>query len=369
LIVGEGGHIRRTLDGGETWSNSASGDAFRIKDVYFMSQAIGWEVGQFFRLAKTANGCQSWTTAVPLPQLATADLMAITFASDQVHGVAVGQTDTRSAPETNFHNKPKILWTDDNGSSQWHEPILVNENADTVSDFATLRCVAWAGDTTFWAAGQSGLIYKTTNGGNTWRQFRPTGESFTSFQDRTFHGVSFHDLSTGIFVGTKTVSNVTSGVAYLYKDGVWTDISPTDPSLIISSLNGVDATGSVAYAVGTQLGGPSRQGLILSSSLSGGAFGVFAPVANHPVISACTAGKDLRRISVLNRVRVAPSGDVWTGGECGRVWRLTGGNWQEEKSMTDAHVLGISFPPGTTVGYFGCHRQSDTQHSVVSYSP
>jgi hypothetical protein len=185
-----------------------------------------------------------------------------------------------------------------------------------------------------------------------------------------FAGVSFHDSSTGIFVGTLTTGAVTTGVAYVYQGGAWSDISPSGQSFVIASLNGVDATGSVAYAVGTKLVGGARQGLILSSSLSGGTFGQFAPVNAHPVVSACTAGTDLGRISVLNRVRVAPSGEVWTGGECGRVWRLTGGTWQEEKSQTDAHVLGITFPVGTpAVGYFGCHRQSDTQHSIVTYVP
>jgi photosystem II stability/assembly factor-like uncharacterized protein len=377
LIVGEGGHIRRTIFGGHegpnqepAWTDSIMGSPFRIKDVYFSDATHGWQVGQFFRRAKTSDGGTSWTPSfLPASQLGTSDLLAITFAADAQHGVCVGQYDGRSAPDTNFPNKPKILWTADNDASGWAEPTGVRDYPDTTSDFTQLRAVAWAGGSTFWTAGQNGLIYSTTDYGDHWTGFRPAGESFSTFRDRQFQGVSFHDTSLGVFVGT---ANATSphGVVYQYLNGAWSDLTPAaDPNYVITDLTGIDATGSVAYAVGVKtLPSGARQGLILSATLSGGSFSGFSVVSNLPVIPACTAGTDLGRIAVLNRVKVSPSGDVWAGGECGRVWRLSGGTWSEQKSQTDAHVLGISLPTAS-VGYFGCHRQSDTQQSIVTFPP
>jgi photosystem II stability/assembly factor-like uncharacterized protein len=168
LIVGEGGHIRRTVNGGEVWSDSFPGDPYRIKDVYFTSPAAGWKVGQLFSLSQTMDSGQHWAAATPVPVLGTADLTAITFASDGQNGIAVGQADSSSS---GFPNKPKILRTTDNGLTQWLEPLVVGADlTGMMSDGVPLRCVTRAGTNAdgtnnFWTAGQSGLIYQSSDGG------------------------------------------------------------------------------------------------------------------------------------------------------------------------------------------------------------
>jgi photosystem II stability/assembly factor-like uncharacterized protein len=374
LLVGEGGHIRKTTNGGQIlgaqgWTDSVPGSPWRIHDVYFTGPDVGWEVGQHFRLAQTATGGKTWSESLPKPDFRGAgNLLAITFAPDGQRGVTVGESDPRST--VGYPNKPKILYTSLDGIGGWLEPNSISVLPDTHWTSVALRAVAWSGAADFWTAGQNGLIlHSLGTDGRTWQQFRPAGETYLSFEDFQFYGVAFRDALTGLFVGSLQPAN--RGFVYQYHfDGVnetWTDLTPTIPNATITSLNGIDVAGDAAYAVGEMKVNGERRGLILSSSFHGTTFAPFAPVPNHPAVHACAAGGDLGRIAVLNKVRIIPSTlDVWAGGECGRIWRYTSATgWIEQKSMTDAHVQGISFPTPTR-GYFASHRLTFTQQSLVA---
>lgn len=90
----------------------------------------------------------------------------------------------------------------------------------------------------------------------------------------------------------------------------------------------------------------------------------------QPSIPACTIGLDLGTKPVLHRIAInASNGDIWVGGECGRVWHYsTGGGWIERKSQTSSHVVGMNVTSGGYV-YATCMRHDNTQQCLVRWHP
>jgi photosystem II stability/assembly factor-like uncharacterized protein len=230
--------------------------------------------GQFFRLARSTDGGRTWTPASPEPQFGTGFLQAISFVNPFV-GVAVGDIDNRPGPH---EGKPKILVTTDGGATPWLEPTNYVLNGDTVS--TTLNDVTATGESQFWAAGNGGLILRTADGGDTWRQFIPPGTTYASISDIEFLGVAFQNPNCGMFVGFR--SNGAGGqrpVAYGYrKNGifpVWTNITPADTS--ISSFSDVAFVGNKFYVIGERA--TPNEGVVFVATTT---MGTFSPLTAVP---------------------------------------------------------------------------------------
>jgi hypothetical protein len=296
-------------------------------------------------------------------------LAAVSFAPDGLKGVAVGEPDNR--PSSSFQYFPKILRTTNGGALPgWLEPVNVSTIRGAVVQNMTLRCVEWVTASEFWCAGQNGLVFRTTDGGDTWIQYADNSVPLATFQDKEFEGLSFLDSDNGVLVGWERSS--LHGKAFAYKRAgfnfTWTDISPADPSITI--LADVKIMGNTAYAVGQKIVSTVRSGVVLRSDFSGGNFGQFVAMSPQPIVPGCTIGDDLDRIPVLNRVAVDPvSGDIWTGGECGRVWRFTNSTgWNELKSTTSSHVKGLSLTSNHYL-FVACQRQTGEQQNIVRWHP
>ncbi len=63
-IIGAGGLILRTVDGGNTWQRTPSGTTQTLNEVRFSSQLVGMIVGAD-TLLRTVNGGASWNTVTP----------------------------------------------------------------------------------------------------------------------------------------------------------------------------------------------------------------------------------------------------------------------------------------------------------------
>jgi len=371
LLTGPGGHVRRTVGNVETWTNDLDGDPWRTTDVHFVDASNGWQVGQFFRIAKSPDGGTTWDMQDPPAVIGTTGLAAIEFAADGLTGVTVGVYDSRLSSA--FQNKPKILRTADAGLTAWSEPSTIINILGTNADFKALWDVDCVTGSEFWAAGNGGLIYHTTDGGQSWVQHADLTNGIATFQKYVFEGVSFLNSSHGVFVGWLQTSSRGQALAYSKVGSVetWTDIKPANPD--IERLSDVQILGTSAYAVGQikATGGAPRKGVILRSDFAGGTFGQFAPIS-HPEMPACTIGGDLDRpeILVLNQIAVNSSnGDIWVGGECGRVWRFTTGlGWSQLKSQTDAHINGMSLTPSGHL-YVNGTRLSNTQQCLTRWRP
>ena len=63
-MVGTGGQIFATLDGGRTWSTQRSGISNPLKDVYFADLRRGFAVGDGGRIIETSDGGRTWLSQV-----------------------------------------------------------------------------------------------------------------------------------------------------------------------------------------------------------------------------------------------------------------------------------------------------------------
>ena len=381
VAVGYGGTIRETFDKGQSWSDPATAvhaQPWRIHDVHFTSDAVGYQVGQFARIGKTTDFGVHWSHASVdggnPPVQGGATLFSIGFA-DVAHGVAVGPVPAGSAT-----GWPAILWTADAGGT-WNEPTSLTLSPGGVASMLQEVCVAGTGPSgvIYWAAGNKDFIVKSSDNGENWLQSprEPLQNIGTNWL-----GVAFKDRTSGIVVGSATDPEIsgTQGVAYQYRTSgnpQWTDISPAIGGAIMSSLSDVVIQGTTAYAIGekTSILGV-RRGLVFVSTWSSGAgFSTFTQLAESgmPSFPLCTTNDpatDLVATPILIEAEIdASSGDLWVGGQCGRIWkRSSGGAWTEFKSQMETHIEGISIP-SSAYGYFGGLRQEQPSQGIVRYHP
>ena len=359
FIVGEGGYIRKSLDGGQTWSSVVSGGPQRINDVWFKDNQNGWQVGQFFRVGVSSDSGVNWQSQIPFETPDTNEFRAISIKPDGDHGVVVGGLES-----TLSGNRARIRYTDSGGfgTPGWQDAAILS--TDSFIDGKPLNEVTYAGGDDFWAVGVQGLILKSVNNGAAWRLVLP--EDGLTLREFEMHGVAFIDQSTGLICGVRS----DAGVVYQYQhlsggSPTWTALSiPSNPQARL--LTDVAIFGNTAWAVGEKLVGAERAGIVLTGTAAGGSFSALTedpgPPGGFPKVYT---GKAYEDIPVLNEVEVcAATGEVWVGGACGRLWkRSVTGTWQQVKSGTDAHIVGLSFPSAT--GYVAGMRKSQTQQCVT----
>jgi len=368
VLLGSGGHVRRTTTNVDNWAHDIQGSPFRMTDVHFETASTGWRVGQFFRITKTGDGGLNWSEQLPQPQLGTTGLAAIAFKPGGLDGISVGAPDNRAQPHTDYTSQPKILLTDDGGATSWREPTLVTLLESGITDGRTLRDVKWAAGDDFWAVGEGGTVLQSTNNGNTWIQHDPSAV-VSSLAKISFEGVAFLNSQNGVVVGE---SSEGSAVAAAYEESsgtiTWYDIKPSSGTVL--QLTDVKMLGNSAYATGEEEISGVRVGAVYRSDYTGGTFGAFVKIPSQPIFAACTVGGDLGRIPILNEIATnASNGDLWVGGECGRVWRMTSsGTWTEFKSQTSGHVIGMSLTSSGHL-YVSSMRQDETQHGLVRWTP
>ena len=177
-VVGDGGTILATTDGGSTWTSRSSGVLDSLYGVASSGADDAWAAGVNGDILATTDRGATWT-----PQSSdTSDLlMAVAFANAD-DGWAVGENGI-------------ILATTDGGST-W-----TSQDSGTDSG---LRAVAVSGASDAWAVGATGTILATTDGGSRWTS-QGTGTS-------NLYGVSFSDADTGWAVGDNgTILATTDG--------------------------------------------------------------------------------------------------------------------------------------------------------------
>ncbi len=158
--------------------------------------------------------------------------------------------------------------------------------------------------------GGTGLILETVSGGAKWTMI--TDPVLTDFH---MYGVAF-----ACPVGVAVVGKIgTVGRAFIRVNGNWTDISP-DSALNAKVITGVDAIGSVVYAVGAKVNGNGREGTVMK--LVGGKL---KEVSNNTTVLKCTVGEHASDTEPLNAVKmVGGASNVFVAGQCGVIWELAG---------------------------------------------
>ena len=159
IVVGYGGKILRTADGGFTWSQVPSGTTRALYRICFVDANTGWISGQEGLILHTRDGGATWQ-----PQKSGTDvyLFSIHFI-DRQHGWAVGDK--------------SILVETRNGGATWSlRKIIPASQKDLspeealVSQDPVLYDVQFLDAVTGWVVGEFGKIYHTTDGGQSWTE-------------------------------------------------------------------------------------------------------------------------------------------------------------------------------------------------------
>jgi len=143
--AGKSGTILKTTDGGGQWAKSSTQDILMdFNSIFFVDANNGWAVGAGHpRIVRTTDGGVTWT-GQSLPPNFEAFLESVFFV-DANNGWAVGQF--------------AILRTF-NGGTTW-----VSQQFDPSTP---LNSVSATSTNNAWAVGDSGRIFRTTDGGSQW---------------------------------------------------------------------------------------------------------------------------------------------------------------------------------------------------------
>ena len=240
FVVGEGGAIYRTAEGGvppveqegpvpctdytcedellSTWDPVESGTESALNDIAFADASHIWIVGERGLVLRSTDGGVTWDT---VDTGVDATLLSVAFASVD-RGVVVGEDGT-------------VLVTADGGST-WRQ-----SDAGTTS---ALNGVEFAGDATVWAVGDGGTVLYSGDGGVTW-----ASRTMDPPLNGALDAVSF-DGADGVIVGAQgTVLITTDGGASWTRQAILEATSDGQPGPTTRPLGGVDVQVSESGAV------------------------------------------------------------------------------------------------------------------------
>ncbi len=196
-VVGEFGNIRRTIDGGETWSFQNSFVTSNLYGTFFIDTLNGFIVGGYplippfdpYTILKTVNAGATWSKH--FYNKALTDI----YFTDSNNGFIVGVQGT-------------ILKTT-NGGGFW-------ETKRSSSEYQDLNSVFCIDSNIIWAVGNVGTILKSIDSGNSW-------ELVNSGTTKNLQDITFIDKNNGWVVGD-------DGIILYTKNG---GVTSTEPELDI----------------------------------------------------------------------------------------------------------------------------------------
>ena len=146
-VVGDGGKILRTFDGGNSWSAVVSGSSATLASVWFTTPTQGWVVGSGGTVLHSTDGGTNWSRLLNVGT--TENLSDVWFATPDT-GWAVG---THGLIASTF-----------DGGASWRR---------TNPTGFDLNSVSFAGTRDGWAVGDNGLILGTHDHGASWYMAQP----------------------------------------------------------------------------------------------------------------------------------------------------------------------------------------------------
>lgn len=161
VAVGERGHVLISDDNGETWRQSAQVPTrATLTGVYFHDTQLGWAVGHDAVILRTSDGGETWQRLHWAPG-EERPFLDVWF-SDAENGFAIGAYGY-------------FLATADGGDT-WEDRVIspIDESGevdpyDLGGDFH-LNHIARDGAGRLYVAAEAGTIYRSDDGGETWRE-------------------------------------------------------------------------------------------------------------------------------------------------------------------------------------------------------
>lgn len=246
-IVGDQGVLLKSNDAGENWTFQNLGSSLDLNSVYFTDINTGYIAGgngDSLYILKTANGGNQWTmvylyVSTPNPWYPSI-LYSIHFADNNT-GYAVGTTNLFTGYDV---PKQVVLKTTDGGSN-WTQ-LNTPESGSLYSVYFTDTFIGYCVGS-YLMGTLTAVIRKTTDGGISW-----TAQEFPEFD--VLRSVCFTGLDTGYSVGSwgnviKTTDGgatwvpLESGISYygfnaVYFPGTDTGYIAGDNGIILKTTNG-----------------------------------------------------------------------------------------------------------------------------------
>jgi photosystem II stability/assembly factor-like uncharacterized protein len=181
--------LLKTGNGGKNWTEVTTDTSLCYNAVYFVDADTGFVVGEGGILLRTTDGGNSWDIRkiddyIGYGWLDVFDLFAITF-TDKQTGWIVG---------FGYYGNQIYKTTDCGRTWQWNEHILAPKI------FVGLNDICFTDKNNGFIAGNEGAFLKTTNGGTTW-QYQNLWEKYQNEDYQYFPSVFFTDSLKGWIVG------------------------------------------------------------------------------------------------------------------------------------------------------------------------
>jgi photosystem II stability/assembly factor-like uncharacterized protein len=192
-VVGDGGTILHSTDGGRSWVGQVSNTRIDLNGVWFGNRSIGWITGWNFNYGKpysivlrTEDGGEHWEKA-ELPRFDA--LLHISFV-DLENGWLAGSASKDG--DTYWESRGLVVHTTDGGNS-WE--FYENSGSSTsVGFYYPVIAITFVDAREGWAT-DSTDVYHTTNGGESWElQYKKMYDPHHVYGFRDLH---FLDNLTG----------------------------------------------------------------------------------------------------------------------------------------------------------------------------
>lgn len=217
FACGAKGRIIKTIDGGLVWDTVSSGTSNLLRSVTFVTQEIGYICGGGGVILKTADGGFTWNQQVsPLTQ----DLINIRFLNQDtgfacsslgtfLNGYVIRTFNGGAFWDTVYYNAQGLLGiaiADANTIVSGGGTQTMVRSTDAGQTWSTvytgnagtnLRGSWFTSPSTGWMVGDLGSLFGTTNGGATWTSYAVVTQGLL--------GIHFPNADTGYAVGSGTI--------------------------------------------------------------------------------------------------------------------------------------------------------------------
>ncbi len=210
-VCGDDGLIRKTLNGGATWTTQVSGTTYALNSIHFIDTYKGWACGAHGTVLKTVDGGTTWTT-------------------ENIGGYTIGLNSIRAHIYAEDGHTWVLCCGDDGYLFAFEQTMWGVIDLETDANLYNV----WGYSDTYnpiqYLCGSNGAVFKTENNGGTWSELNvSTDEELYAVYFQPFnHQKGYVAGSTGFL--SNTIDGGSTWMAQI-----------TDPG-IIESLTGTQVT-------------------------------------------------------------------------------------------------------------------------------